>query len=66
LAEVVIRKSSGSAVLDQAALDILRRASPFEPFPPEVRSEYDRLRFAYKWVFSTDLQSATANVRPKQ
>ena len=66
LAEVVIRKSSGSAVLDKAALDILRRASPFEPFPPEVRSEYDRLRFAYKWVFSTDIQSATANVSPKQ
>ena len=66
LAEVVIRKSSGSAVLDQAALDILRRASPFEPFPPEVRSEYDRLRFAYKWVFSTDMQSATANVSAKQ
>jgi protein TonB len=62
LTEVVIRKSSGSAVLDKAALDILRRASPFEPFPPEVRSDYDRLRFAYKWVFSTDMQSAAANV----
>lgn len=66
LAEVVIRKSSGSAVLDKAALDILRRASPFEPFPPEVRSEYDRLRFAYKWVFATDMPSATANVRAEQ
>lgn len=62
LAEVIIRKSSGSTVLDKAALDILRRASPFEPFPPDIRSEYDRLRFAYKWVFSTDLKSAAANV----
>lgn len=61
LAEVVIRVSSGSTVLDKAALDILRRASPFEPFPPEVRDEYDRLRFAYKWVFSDELQSATAS-----
>ena len=62
LAEVVIRKSSGSQVLDKAALDILRRASPFDPFPPEIRAEYDRLRFAYKWLFSDQLESATASV----
>jgi protein TonB len=62
LAEVVIRKSSGSAVLDQAALDILRRASPFDPFPPEVAAEYDSLRFAYKWLFSEQLTPATSGV----
>jgi protein TonB len=61
LAEVIIRKSSGSKVLDQAALDILRRASPFEPFPAEIRADYDRLRFAYKWLFSEQLESATAS-----
>ena len=62
LAEVIIRKSSGSKVLDQAALDILRRASPFDPFPPEIRAEYDRLRFAYKWLFSENLVPSTASV----
>ncbi len=62
LAEVIIRKSSGSAVLDQAALDILRRASPFDPFPTEVREEYDSLRFAYKWLFAEDPVPATASV----
>jgi len=61
LAEVVIRKSSGSQVLDKAALDILRRASPFDPFPTEIRADYDRLRFAYKWLFSEQLEAATAN-----
>ncbi len=61
LAEVIIRKSSGSKVLDQAALDILRRASPFDPFPAEIRSDYDRLRFAYKWLFSDLLVSTAAN-----
>ena len=61
LAEVVIRKSSGSKVLDQAALDILRRASPFDPFPEEIRADYDRLRFAYKWLFIDELEAATAS-----
>ena len=61
LAEAVIRKSSGSQVLDKAALDILRRASPFDPFPPAIRVDYDRLRFAYKWLFSEQLEVATAS-----
>jgi protein TonB len=52
LEEVVLRRSSGSHLLDQAALDILRRAAPFDPFPEAVAREYDRLRFAYKWQFS--------------
>jgi protein TonB len=60
LSEVVIRQSSGSNVIDQAALDILRRASPFDPFPEEVREEYDRLVFMRKWVFSEELENATA------
>ena len=55
LIDAVIRKSSGSAVIDLAALDILRRASPFDPFPPEVATEYDRLRFEYKWLFAEQL-----------
>lgn len=60
LSEVVIRKSSGSTVLDRAALDILRRASPFDPFPPEISADYDRLRFAYKWLFGEQFVPATA------
>lgn len=62
LEDVVIRKSSGSTVLDQAALDILRRASPFDPFPPEVAADYDSLRFAYKWLFSEQIVPATSSV----
>ena len=62
LSEVIIRVSSGSAVLDQAALDILRRASPFDPFPPEISAEYDRLRFAYKWLFSEEELSSAARL----
>jgi len=62
LSEVIVRVSSGSPVLDKAALDILRRASPFDPFPEEVSADYDRLRFAYKWLFSEQLVPATAQV----
>lgn len=63
LVDVVIRKSSGSGVIDQAALDILRRASPFDPFPADIRDDYDSLRFAYKWLFSGDVATKTASAR---
>ena len=62
LDEVVVRRSSGSQVLDQAALNILRRASPFDPFPEAIRVDYDQLRFAYKWQFSGAGMPAAANV----
>lgn len=59
LLEAVIRKSSGSTILDLAALDILRRASPFNPFPPEIAAEYDTVRFEYKWLFAGQLVTST-------
>ncbi len=60
LSEAVIRKTSGSTVLDLAALDILHRASPFDPFPAKVTAEYDVVRFEYKWLFTDQLMSGTA------
>ena len=52
LQEVLVRRSSGSKALDQIALSILRRAAPFDPFPEAVKTDYDQLRFAYKWQFN--------------
>ena len=49
---IVVRRSSGNATLDQAAIAILRRAAPFDPLPASIRAEYDVLRFAYDWEFS--------------
>lgn len=46
-----VRRSSGDAELDHAALEILRLASPFDPFPPELARKYHALRFAYEWQF---------------
>ena len=61
LQEVIVRQTSGSRVLDQAALEILRRAAPFDPFPEAVRIDYNTLRFAYKWQFShTSIQSTAS------
>jgi protein TonB len=51
LAEIIVRRSSGRKELDQAALSILRLASPFDPFPADLRQKYDELRFAYEWQF---------------
>ncbi len=51
LREVVVRSSSGHRNLDQAAMEILRIAAPFEPFPQRLREDYDVLRFAYEWHF---------------
>lgn len=51
LDRAVIRRSSGDPELDQAALAILKLASPFDPFPPELAAQYRVLRFAYEWQF---------------
>ena len=51
LREIVVVRSSQQKLLDQAALRILRLAAPFEPFPAEIRKQYDVLRFVYEWRF---------------
>jgi protein TonB len=51
LESAVIKRSSGSPKLDQAALNILKLASPFDPFPKELAEKYRLLRFTYRWEF---------------
>jgi periplasmic protein TonB len=51
LQSATIVKSSGSAKLDQAVVDILKLASPFDPFPKELADQYRLLRFTYGWEF---------------
>lgn len=52
LIEVIVLSSSGSRELDMAAVNILKLASPFDPFPEYLRSDYDSLNFSYEWRFS--------------
>jgi periplasmic protein TonB len=51
LGEASIRRSSGVAELDQAALGILKLASPFAPFPARLANKHDALRLIYEWQF---------------
>lgn len=51
LVDARVRRSSGYPELDQAAIEILRLAAPFEPFPQALSQRYDLLRFAYEWQF---------------
>lgn len=49
--EIRILESSGERILDQAAVDIVQRASPFDPFPDELRGEVDILEIIRTWRF---------------
>ena len=65
LHQIIVLRSSGHKPLDQAALEILQLASPFEPFPQELRGRYDVLRFAYEWHFlNGDATSSKIAVNP--
>ncbi len=65
LKDIVVRRSSGDNALDQAALKILRLAAPFDPLPPNVRKDYDVLRFAYDWDFFDSAGKSESQARPE-
>jgi protein TonB len=51
LKEVVLLESSGHAVLDDAAINIVRLAAPFAPFPDDLRGSTDVLEIIRTWQF---------------
>ncbi|MDX1635560.1 MAG: energy transducer TonB [Marinobacter sp.] len=51
LKEVAILESSGSSVLDDAAIRIIRLAAPFSAFPEEMREQADQLEIIRTWSF---------------
>ena len=55
LKTAVLLQSSGSAKVDQAALDILKLASPFDPFPKDLADKYQSLRVTYRWQYEGNL-----------
>ena len=49
--DIQILRSSGYNLLDQAAIQIVNLAAPFEPFPEEMRAEADILEIIRTWRF---------------
>lgn len=49
--EIRILQSSGQRVLDEAAVQIVSLAAPFDPFPAELREDVDILEIIRTWRF---------------
>ena len=51
-----LTRSSGHALLDDAAIRIVRLAAPYAPFPQEIREETDILEITRTWQFLSSNQ----------
>ncbi len=49
---IIVVRSSGNKVLDEAAKRIVMMGSPFAPFPPDIRKETDYLDITRTWTFT--------------
>ncbi len=54
LQDVEINRSSGIALLDQAAQRIVRMAAPYGAFPEDIRRDTDILTITRKWTFTRE------------
>jgi protein TonB len=51
LLNAAVRRTSGHAEIDEAALRILKLAAPYDRFPSELTAKHDEIRIAYEWQF---------------
>jgi protein TonB len=58
LEDIQVLSSSGYAVLDEAAMKIVRLAAPFAPFPAELRATTDKLEIIRTWQFQENRLSS--------
>lgn len=58
LEDVSLLSSSGYAVLDEAAIRIVRMAAPYAPFPPELKATTDKLEIVRTWKFERNTLSS--------
>ena len=61
LDNVEVTRSSGSKILDAAAVAIVRRAAPYSPFPEEMRNKADILSITRTWNFIPGDQLSSSN-----
>jgi len=50
--EINLKQSSGQKIFDESAQQIVRQASPFSPFPPDIRQDYEHLVIIRTWHFN--------------
>lgn len=58
LEDIRVLSSSGYAVLDEAAIKIVRMAAPYSPFPPELSATTDKLEIIRTWQFQENQLSS--------
>jgi len=52
--EIIIRRSSGNKILDDAAIRIVNLAAPYSPFPEDIKEEVDILHITRTWQFQNN------------
>lgn len=58
--DIVLMEASGSPILDEAAIQSIWHASPFEPFGAELAAKYDQIEIVRTWQFQKN-RISTAN-----
>lgn len=58
LEDIKVLSSSGYALLDEAAIKIVRMAAPYSPFPAELRATTDKLEIIRTWQFQENRLSS--------
>ncbi len=58
LEDIQVLSSSGYAVLDEAAIKIVRMAAPYSPFPAELKATTDKLEIVRTWHFQENQLSS--------
>jgi len=54
IGELKITRSSGHKILDDAAINIVRRVGTFAPFSAKMKKHYDQLEITRTWLFTKD------------
>ena len=49
---IEVNRSSGSRILDAAAVKIVEMSAPFAPFPPDIKRDTDILHVTRTWMFT--------------
>lgn len=54
IANMVVTRSSGQRILDEAAKHIVKLAEPYAPFPEDIRKDFQILGITRTWTFTKE------------